>query len=129
MDWSCITSKTSAQYKLIHSDKIEICSDGLLRDKDGFIGVALGSYYSQKIGERFILTFEDGHKVKVITCDAKADKDTINGANHKSDGSMIEMVIDVDKAKNHYSLAIQMGDFNYAEEFQGNIVKIEKIVE
>lgn len=129
MDYTCITSTTSAQYKLIHSDEITICDDGLLRDSYGFIAVALGSYYSQEIGERFILTFEDGHQTKVITCDAKADEDTVNGANHASDGSMVEIIIDTSKAKEAYELAILMGDFNYVEEFQGNIIKIEKVVD
>lgn len=128
MDWRAVTDRTSSQYKLMHSNKIKVCSDGLLRDKDGFIGVALGSYYSKKIGERFILTFENGREIKVITCDAKADKDTINGANHKSDGSMIEMIIDTDKARKSYPLAIKMGNFDYTKDFQGNIVKIKKIV-
>ena len=128
MDYRAITDKNSYQYKLIHSEKISICSDGLLRDKNGFIAVALGSYYSTKIGERFIITFENGNKIKVITCDAKADKDTINGANHKTDGSMIEMIIDVSKAKKYYPMGIKMGDFNYEEGFQGNIIKIVKVV-
>lgn len=128
MDYRAVTDKSSAQYKLMHSNKITVCSDGLLRDKDGFIAIALGSYYSTKIGERFIITFENGNKIKVITCDAKADKDTINGANHKTDGSMIEMIIDVNKAKKYYPMGIKMGDFNHEEGFQGNIIKIVKVV-
>lgn len=128
MSYKAITNKSSAQYKFIHSDKIKVCSDGLLRDKDGYIGVAFGSYYQDKIGDRFIVTFEDGKKQKFVAVDQKADKDTINCANHKTDGSMIEFVIDISKAKKTYKTAICMGNFDYADDFSGNIIKIEKVV-
>lgn len=129
MDYRKITNISSAQWKLIHSDEIRVCSDGLLRDEDGFIGVAMGRYYQTSIGDRFIVTLDTGNKLKLISVDQKADCDTINGANHKTDNSMVEFVIDVDKARNTYKIDIVMGNFNYSEEFHGNIVKIEKVVE
>lgn len=129
MSYRAITDRSSAQYKLIHSEEITVCTDGLLRDSKGYVAVALGSYYSQSIGERFIVTFDNGNTAKFITCDQKADKDTINGANHASDNSMVEFIIDVGLAKQSYKKAISMGDFNYTKQFNGNIVNIEKVVE
>lgn len=123
-----ITDTTSAQYQLINSGKIQICDDGLLRDEHGYVGVAIGSYYADNIGDRFIITFEDGSQAKIIVVDMKADKDTINGANHITDGSMIEFVIDVKLANESYPDAITMGDFNWTEEYSGNISKIEKVI-
>lgn len=123
-----ITDTTSAQYRLINSGEIQICDDGLLRDEYGYVGVAIGSYYADNIGDRFIITFEDGSQVKIIVVDMKADKDTINGANHITDGSMIEFVIDVELANESYPDAIIMGDFNWTEEYSGNISKIEKVI-
>ena len=123
-----ITDTTSAQYRLINSGEIQICDDGLLRDEYGYVGVAIGSYYADNIGDRFIITFEDGSQVKIIVVDMKADKDTINGANHITDGSMIEFVIDVKLANESYPDAITMGDFNWTEEYSGNISKIEKVI-
>lgn len=123
-----ITDTTSAQYQLINSGEIQICDDGLLRDEYGYVGVAIGSYYADNIGDRFIITFEDGSQVKIIVVDMKADKDTINGANHITDGSMIEFVIDVELANESYPDAIIMGDFNWTEEYSGNISKIEKVI-
>ena len=123
-----ITDTTSAQYRLINSGEIQICDDGLLRDEYGYVGDAIGSYYADNIGDRFIITFEDGSQVKIIVVDMKADKDTINGANHITDGSMIEFVIDVKLANESYPDAITMGDFNWTEEYSGNISKIEKVI-
>ena len=123
-----ITDTTSAQYQFINSGAVTICDDGLLRDQYGYVGIALGSYYADAIGERFIVTFEDGTQAKFITVEKKADKDTINGANHGSDGSMIEFVIDVELARNAYPDAIVMGSFDYTNEYDGNIIKIEKVI-
>lgn len=128
MDYRCVTDTTSSQYKLIYSEEIIVCDDGLLRDKYGYIGIAIGNYYTNGVGERFVVTFEDGRKEKFIVLDIKANKDTINGANHVSDGSMIEFVIDTNKAKTAYADAIKMGNFNYTNKFEGNIVSIEKVV-
>lgn len=123
-----VTDRSSPQYQLLHSGEVTVCDDGLLRDKEGYIAVALGSYYSQNIGDRFIVTFEDGDTAKFIVCDEKADGDTINGANHRSDGSMVEFIISVDLAKQSYRDSIVMGNFDYSAEFNGNIIKIEKVV-
>lgn len=128
MDYRCVTDTSSSQYKLIYSDEITVCEDGLLRDKYGYIGVALGSYYANCVGERFVITFENGNKEKFIVLDMKADKDTVNGANHSSDGSMMEFVIATNKTKDSYPLAMKMGDFDYVSNFNGNIIKIEKVV-
>lgn len=128
MDYKCITDKSSAQYKLIYSDEIKVCNDGLLRDDKGYVGVALGSYYADKVGDRFIVTFEDGSKAKFIVLDMKADKDTNGGANHKIDNSMIEFVIDTNMAQQTYPEAIRDGNFNSTNEYDGNIVKIEKVI-
>lgn len=130
MDYKFITDITSDQYKLIRSGIISICEDGLLRDQDGYIAIAIGSYYSKKIGDRFIITFDNGKQAKFIVCDEKADKDTINGSNQKFDKSMIEFIIDVNLAKSgKYSDAIVSGNFNSCEEFNGNIIRVEKIIE
>lgn len=128
MDYRCVTDTTSAQYALINSDAITVGDDGLLRDQYGYVGVAIGHYYTNGVGERFVATFEDGSRAKFIVLDIKADKDTINQANHVSDGSMVEFVIDTGKAKTAYPDAIKMGNLDYADQFNGNIIKMEKVV-
>ena len=82
MDYKKITNKSSSQYKIIQT--LDKSSDGLLRDKEGYIAVALGSKYGD-IGDKFIVKLSTGKEVKVIKADEKSDKDTINGCFHKSD--------------------------------------------
>lgn len=129
MDYRSITDTTSSQWKLLNSGNIIVSNDGLLRDADGYIGIAIGTYYCDMVGERFIITLDSGNEIHAIVVDIKADKDTFDGANHKVDSSMIEFVIDIDQASNYYKKAIVLGNFDAEDEFHGNIVKIEKIVE
>lgn len=132
MDYRKITSKSSSQYKLLHSDKVKYDDDGLIRSVDGnYIGVALGSKYGV-VGDKFILTLQrsDGllHEVKLLKVEEKADKDTTDGyyASHRD---LVEFVIDVDKAKGSYPTAIRMGDFNYSDSFNGKITGIKKVIQ
>ena len=123
-----VTDVTSKQYQLINNDKIIKYKDGFLKDQYGYVGIAIGSYYANNVGERFIMTFEDGHTEKFIVLDMKADKDTLNGANHLSDKSMIEFVVNVDLIAINYPLVIRDGNFNSLSNYNGNIIKVEKVV-
>lgn len=132
MDYRKITSRSSAQWKILHSDKVRYDDDGLIRSVDGdYIGVALGSKYGV-VGDKFILTLQTNngstHEVKLLKVEEKADKDTTNGyyASHRD---LVEFVIDVDKAKSSFPTAIRMGDFNYSDAFNGKIVGIRQVVE
>jgi len=128
MDYRKITCKASSQYKLIHSDAIEVCEDGLLRSDDWkYIGVAIGSYYGG-IGDKFIVTLDTGKTFNIIVVDEKADKDTEGGkgANHDTDGSMIEFVVDTTKLNEN---VLKSGNMNDLEQFNGNVIKIESVKE
>lgn len=128
MDYKCITSKISSQYKYIHSEKVTVCEDGLLRDNEGYIGVALGSYYGSTIGDRYIIHLSTGKTVKCILLDQKADRETdTTNSYHLHDGSLVELVIDTNKCKVSYGMAIKMGNFDYADFFKGEIVEVEKV--
>lgn len=124
MDYKYITDSSSPQYKLIYSGNIKVCSDGLLRSEE-YIGIALGSKFG-KIGDKFLITLNTGKQFKAIKIDEKDDRHTVDGCHHASDGSLIEFVIDTDLAKQTYSDAILMGDFNYIDLFNGEIVRIER---
>ena len=43
------------------------------------------------------------------------------------DGSIIELIVDVAEAKKYNPLAIKMGNFDYCEELNGEIIKIERL--
>lgn len=127
MDYRAITNTSSKQYKLIHSNSIEVGNDGLLYSGE-YIGVALGSKFG-KIGDKFLITLNDGKQFKAIKVDEKSDAHTVGGCHHASDGSVIEFVIDIDLAKQNYSKAIIMGNFDYIDKFNGNVVRIEREVQ
>lgn len=127
--YQLVTDKSSPNYQLIHSDLIEIGSDGLLHTTDGkdYIGVAMGTVYG-KAGDRFIIKFDNGNETRVIMLDEKG-KGTVNNCYHASDGSMVEILVDKDLFKEAYPIAYHKGDLNYSDKFNGRIVGIEKVIE
>lgn len=130
MDYKAITAKNSTQYKYIR-DYMNIDSSGLLVDKDGFIGVALGSYYGV-IGDRYYFTLDNGIVLPLVKVEEKADSDTVNGCSHP-DGSVIEFVIDSEKATDFFGRwgndLILSGNFNNSSWFKGEIKAVEKVTE
>ena len=129
MDYRMITSPSSRQYWYIREHMTVDRSTGFLYDEDGFIGVALGSYYGN-IGDRFYFTLSNGNVLPLVKIEEKADSDTLNGCAHGSDGSVIEFVIHTDYARNSFTLSgnglISSGNYNNSPTFRGTIVKVEK---
>lgn len=129
MDYAKITNKTSPQYKFI-KEKMQVHKDGFLRDSEGYIGVALGSALGT-VGDKFEFVLDTGIVLKVVIIDRKADKDTHKGFYHKSDGSVIEFVVNTKSpsmVKNKWGNGlIWSGNFNNCNEFKGKIAKIYKI--
>jgi hypothetical protein len=128
MSYQAITNTRSSQYKYIKAN-MTVNEKGLLVDKDGYIGVALGSYFGD-IGRRYTITLDTGIILKVVKVEAKADNHTVNGCYQKWDKSVIEFVIDTKKAGNYYGRGsngyIANGNFNNIKEFKGKIIKIEE---
>ena len=132
--YRAITAVDSAQYKFIRNYMHVDEETGLLVDNDGFIGVALGSYYSNVIGTRFYFTMNTGVVIPFVMIDQKADAETDSmHCYHTYDGSMIELVIDPLIAKNYfnrngYSITVA-GNFNNFAPFNGYVVKVEKVLD
>lgn len=132
MDYRMITNTGSRQYKHIQN-YMEVHESGLLIDEDGFIGVALGSYYGN-IGDRFYFTLDSGVVLPVVKIDAKASEHTDEvGCQQAFDSSVIEFVIDYDQALNYFGRLsnnyILNGNFNNYSIFRGSIVKVEKVLD
>lgn len=131
MDYRSTTDPSSAQYWFIRNDTEVDEKTGFLLDKDGFIGVALGSFYGT-IGDRYYFTLDSGVVLPVVKIEEKADKDTDNsGCYHLSDGSVMEFVIDSDRANNYFGyyrngLVLQGNYANY-KLFNGGFIKVEKV--
>jgi hypothetical protein len=127
-----ISLKTAPQYKFLrYSDAygkiITKDSNGLLKDRDGYIAVALGSHFGQ-IGDRFIFELENGQQVKAIQVEYKNDIHTDSGYAQKWDKSVIEFVLSdketVEQGKYKAGLS---GNFNQFDEFKGEITNVWKV--
>lgn len=128
MDYRSITNTRSKQYKYI-KEHMSVNHQGLLVDKDGFIGVALSSRYGI-IGSKFKIILDTGTILNVVKIDEKSSKHTDSeNCVQKWDGSFLEIVIDKDIAGKYYGVAknnyVLSGNFNNSKDFNG---KIEKVV-
>ncbi len=133
MDYRATTVRSSRQYQFIHNELTVDETTGFLYDKDGFIGVALGSFYGE-IGDRFYFTLESGVVLPLVKCEEKADKDTDSrGCYHTVDSSVMEFVIDKDYALNYFgqlsNTYVLNGNYNNYSLFKGAIVKVEKVLD
>lgn len=127
MDFRTITSKTSAQYKLQQQCKTDKLG---FRRMGEYYTVAMGSFYSRKVGQKFIITFDTGKSIKVMIGDLKQDKHTNNTHQHVkvANKNIVEFIVNQNKIS---SLAKRMGDISWTEGnlFKGKIIKIQEIVE
>lgn len=124
MDYGLIATESNQGKYIAENMTVK---DGLLYDKDGNIGVALGSYFGA-IGSKYTFVLSSGVELRVVKIEAKADRHTINGCYQKWDKSVIEFVIDTEhppfpRSTNGY---IAGGNFNNVPQFKGSIVKIIK---
>lgn len=129
-DYRLITSQGSKQYQYIHNHMTVDEETGLLYDEEGFIGVAMG-YQFGEIGSRYYVVLDTGNIIPVVKADAKAAVHAENGCSANADASVIEFVIDTDKAVKYFGsgptgLASQ-GNFNNYDAFRGNIKDIERV--
>ncbi|TDW09487.1 hypothetical protein EDD63_1609 [Breznakia blatticola] len=109
----------SLQYNYLTS-YMNVSSDGLLRTDDGFIAVALGSYYGP-IGSKYRFTTSTGQTFKVMKIDEKSDNHTTGGC-IDSTNSMIEFIIDTPNINGAVKMS---GTFTSLAEFSGTIVQTE----
>lgn len=123
MSWQNITSRSSMQWKLQNWAAYTDWYTGL-REIDGRVCVALGSYYGAKIGSYVDLIMENGSTIKCIMADQKADEHTDPTHRwHSSDGSVGEFLVEKSALP---KVVRQMGDISYIHPvYQGNISKIK----
>ena len=133
MDYRATTATDSRQYWFIKDELTVDEETGFLYDKDGFIAVALGSFYGE-IGDRYYFTLESGIVLPLVKAEEKADQDTdYSGCYHTSDGSVIEFVIDRNLANNYFGYYnngyVLQGNYNNYSLFRGRLVKVERVLD
>lgn len=118
MPYKAITSVSSPQYKL---QQQAYTGNHGIRMVNGRYCVALGSFYTNKIGQNFDLVLENGTVIPCVLADQKADKDT-NGSNQVTshNGCMSEFIVDSNSLDR---TAKKMGDISYCEECWKSPVK------
>jgi len=122
MDYRCITNTTSDQYKL--QKECETNEYGI-REHDGYYVIALGTYYSTTIGERFKITLDTGEELLCEVGDIKADSDTDKTNRYVPiNGNIVEFIVDTKELPKKVR---QMGTISAIDIFEGSIESIEKL--
>lgn len=121
MDWDCITSPSSQQYKLKQS--CYIGNYGVIMHQGRYC-VALGSgFIKTGVGTKFDLVLANGTVIPCIAGDMKADAHT--DSSHRitcHDGSIAEFIVNTSSL---VSRARQMGDISYScNEWNSEIARI-----
>ena len=127
MDFRCITSPESEQWKLLHSENCVSVGNGLM-SVDGYYCVAMGQNFGS-IGDHFIAVLEkdngERYEVGLIMADAKQMCHTRNNEGWVGvNGHVFEMVVDTELLN---PSAKVMGDCNYVPELEGKVVEIRKL--
>lgn len=132
MSYRAITNTSSPQYKL--QQQCWTDENGLRRQTDDYV-VAVGSYYSKHIGDRFRITLSDDTQFTVIVGDIKADRHTDSKHQYRAvynengkfiSANVLEFVVDIGRLP---SSVRRSGTVSSIEELKGNIKSIEKIEE
>lgn len=120
MSYRAITNTSSKQYKL---QKKALTGDYGIRQVDGRYCIAVGSYYTTKIGTYIDIILDNGIVIPCILADCKADKHTDNMNQKTADGSLVEFVVDVNSLPKQVS---QRGCISFSnKKWNTNIRKIK----
>ena len=127
MDFRCVTSPESEQWKLLHSENCVSNGNGLM-SVDGYYCVAMGQNFGS-IGDRFIAVLEkdngEKYEVGLIMADAKQMCHTRNNEGWVGvNGHVFEMVVDTELLNPTTKV---MGDCNYVPELEGKVIDIRKL--
>jgi hypothetical protein len=132
MSWRAITNTRSAQYKLQQEAWTD--ENGLRKVGDDYC-IAVGTFYSRTVGERFKITLSSGTEFTAIVGDIKADRCTdsknmytpvYNERGKIISANVIEFIVDTSSLPREVRRA---GTVGALDGFAGNIKTIEKIKE
>lgn len=112
MDADCITARGSKAYQL-KSQYILDYSTGIWT-VDGCYCVAVGSYYTRKIGTKFTIVLTNGRFIPCILADCKQNGHTDSTGRQNPNGSVVEFIVNTSSLS---STARNMGDCSYCTSY------------
>ena len=120
-----LLDKQSSQWQIIQCNENAYSDENGLRKVGTYYCVAMGSYYTNTLGDLFRITTTGG-SFEVIICDFKADIHTDSTNSYTlANGCIIEFYIDMNLAN---SWMLQTGNVSVVDtKFEGPITSIEKI--
>lgn len=122
MSYKAITNTRSKQYQLQQLAVTDPATG--IRTIDGDYCVAIGSGWGCVVGDRILVTLQDGKTFNAIVADAKADAHT-NSDNKTTthDGSVVEFVVDISSLPKSVRTS---GNVGTLDQFSGGVVSITK---
>lgn len=121
MSYKAITTKGSGQWKLQQEAWTD--EQGYRRHGENYM-VAMGTYYADKVGRKFIISLSSGQVVPVIVGDIKADQHTDELNQYRTtDKSIIEFIVDTDR------ISAESKRMGTMVEWRGQITGIAEVVE
>lgn len=109
MDYRTITNCSSKQYKL--QKKCKTAKNGLRTYKGRYV-IALGTFYTNKVGTKVDLKMKNGSTVKCVVGDIKDNRHTDSTNRQARDGSVAEFIVDVTQLGNKSK---RMGNVSYSD--------------
>lgn len=126
MSKNALTSVSSPQYKLQQDSAMWIDASGMQRYNDDYV-IAVGKYFADAIGDRLLVTMENGTTFTAVVGDFKALAHT-DPSNMYNPGSMsvIEFIVDM-KALD--KTVMKMGDVSYLPDLnmKGKVKSMQRI--
>lgn len=122
MSYKAITNTRSKQYQLQQQAVTDPATG--IRMVNGDYCVAIGSGWGCVVGDRILVTLQDGKTFNAIVADAKADAHT-NSDNKTTthDGSVVEFVVDISALPKAVK---RSGNVGKLDQFSGGVVSITK---
>ena len=120
MDYRTITDTTSKQYKL---QQLASTNEIGIREINGRLMVAMGTYYVEKVGKKFDITLSTGEVIPVIVGDIKSDLHTDPTNRYiQHNGNIIEFIVNEDILDRKIKLT---GSLNHGK-LKGQVTKIQE---
>mgnify|MGYP003602829156 CR=1 FL=1 len=123
MDYRTITDISSKQYKL---QQQAITNEIGIREINGRLMVAMGTYYVEKVGKKFDITLSTGEVIPVIVGDIKSDLHTDPTNRYiQHNGNIVEFIVNEDILDRKIKLT---GSLNHGK-LKGQVTKIQEVLE